>query len=189
MTRTHKPKHTFLLRQAVTAGQERRVEVSLHQMQDADGATQVSRKEMEGWGQEYRERRIGMGYTTHDKHIHPHYCNNPPATHQCSLSLSPIFVSPSVASSPSHTHILNAMHFKHKCQCANKNLNSTYIMIPKLFYLRTKSLFWWNIVRSKMFHINAALRLEMFPHGFHIVSSSPIPAPSVVHEKSWGKHW
>lgn len=46
--------------------------------------------------------KIGIGYTTHDKHIHPHY-NNPSATHQCSISL-PLSPSLTIDCSPSFAH-------------------------------------------------------------------------------------
>lgn len=131
MTRTHKPKHTFLLRQAVTARQDHQVVVPLHQMQDPDGVTQVNQRGIEGWREKDKEGRIGMGYTTHDKHIHPHYCNNPPATHQCSLSLSPISVSHH-RSSPSHTHThaYCRQYISNRCISPQKTLNSSFIHCP-----------------------------------------------------------
>lgn len=41
-----------------------------------------------------------MGSASHEKHIHPHYCNNLPATHQCGISLP---LSPSLTDWQRHT--------------------------------------------------------------------------------------
>lgn len=98
---------------------------------------------------EDREERIGIGYTTHDKHIHPHYCNNPPATHQCSFARPPIYVSHHrftfslYTQTHTHTRTLLAIHFKQMYQCS-EILNSSFINRPssairadKLSNLRT----------------------------------------------------
>ncbi len=86
-----------------------------------------SKRGMEGGK---KEGRIGMGYTTHDKHIHPHYCNNPPATHQCSISL-PLSPSLTINRSLSFTHTRTHTHYRqyisNGCISEQKLLNSTFM--------------------------------------------------------------
>lgn len=82
--------HT-LLRQAITAGAG--TSSWGPALPDTDVASQVSKREGRKWWRE-GGKRIGMRYTTHDKHIHPHYCNNPLATHQRSHSLPHLCLAP-----------------------------------------------------------------------------------------------
>lgn len=93
VTHTHTQTHTFLSTQAVTDEAE-----ALRWgpgPPDVGMQTEVLKWAKAGkrWrGRKGKEGRIGMGFPPPDKHIHPHYCNNPLATHQCSISL-PLSVS------------------------------------------------------------------------------------------------
>lgn len=73
-------------------------------------------------GRTRRREGIGMGYTTHDKHIHPHYCNNPPATHQCSISPPP---SPSLSIGRSLSFTDTHIHYR-------QYISNTTYQCPKI---------------------------------------------------------
>lgn len=117
----------------------------------------MSQSGEEVWSEEEKEGRIGMGYITHNKDIHPHYCNNPPATHQCGISIAQRWLP-----SSSSTHIAGNT-FPIDTIRAQQILNSRFIHSPSYLIsdLRNKITFWCNIVSQERFHTNTSVRLRI----------------------------